>query len=149
MVGSYDAWGGNMTAKRILLVEDNPDDQVLALRALKRTPVDSEVNVVSDGVEALEFLLAEDRELPCLVLLDLKLPRMDGHEFLKQVRAETRTRHLPVVVMTSSNEERDILKSYELGANSYIHKPVDFNQFISTVSLLGDYWLQVNQNPYA
>lgn len=140
-----------MTRKHILLVEDNPDDQTLALRVLKKNNLVSEVSVASDGAEALEFLFAGDnaRSLPALVLLDLKLPRLGGHEVLRQLRADARTRHLPVVVMTSSSEEEDIRKSYELGANSYIRKPVDFNQFSSTVAQLGDYWLTINQAPYA
>ncbi|MDY6978801.1 MAG: response regulator [Pseudomonadota bacterium] len=145
-----------MTAGRILLVEDNPDDQVLVLRALKKNHIDSEVTVVDDGVEALEYLFGEgkyhgrsDDTLPTVMLLDIKLPRLDGHDVLRQLRADSRTRHLPVVVMTSSSEEEDIRKSYELGANSYIRKPVDSGQLTSTVTQLGNYWLKLNQSPYA
>ncbi|MDR9436012.1 MAG: response regulator [Thiohalophilus sp.] len=144
-----------MTARRILLVEDNPDDQMLVLRALKKNHMDSEVTVVDDGVEALDYLFAEGKyqdrfgeSLPTLMLLDIKLPRLDGHDVLRQLRADSRTRHLPVVVMTSSSEEEDIRKSYELGANSYIRKPIDSGQFTSTVTQLSHYWLKLNQCPY-
>lgn len=153
---SYDAWGSGLAARRILLVEDNPDDQLLVLRALKKNHMDSEVTVVDDGVKALEYLFAEGKyrdraaeTLPMLMLLDIKLPRLDGRDVLRQLRADRRTRHLPVVVMTSSSEEADIRKSYELGANSYIRKPVDSDQFTSTVTQLGHYWLNLNQSPYA
>lgn len=155
MTGSYDAWGGLSAAKHILLVEDNSDDQMLILRVLKKNNINLEVTVVDDGVKALEFLLAktgppgDQAQLPSLVLLDLKLPRLDGHDVLRELRADAHTRHLPVVVMTSSSEEEDIRKSYELGANSYVRKPVDFNLFNATVARLGNYWLNINQGPYA
>ena len=126
------------------------------LRALKKNHLDSEVAVVNDGVEALEYLFAEGKyqarsgdTLPMVMLLDIKLPRLDGHDVLRQLRADSRTRYLPVVVMTSSSEEEDIRKSYKLGANSYICKPVDSGQFTSTVTQLGHYWLKLNQSPYA
>lgn len=145
-----------MTAKYILLVEDNPDDQELAIRALKKNNIQAGVKVVNDGAAALEFLL-DDRQrdthdrknIPSLVLLDLKLPKVDGHEVLRQLRANDITRYLPVVVMTSSLEEQDITRSYQLGANSYIRKPVNFDRFVEVVSQLGNYWLTINQSPYA
>ena len=143
-----------MDYKVILLVEDNPDDQALTLRAFKRSNIMNEVLVVHDGVEALDYLFAQgayaDRDptqLPELVLLDLKLPRIDGLEVLRRLRADARTRLLPVVVLTSSDEERDIVESYSLGANSYIRKPVDFTQFTEAVRQLGLYWLVLNTSP--
>ncbi len=143
-----------MDCKVILLVEDNPDDEALTLRAFERSNIMNQVVVVHDGVEALDYLFARgafaDRdpaELPELVLLDLKLPRVDGLEVLRQLRADARTRLLPVVVLTSSDEERDIVESYSLGANSYIRKPVDFTQFTEAVRQLGLYWLVLNVNP--
>jgi two-component system, response regulator len=138
--------------KLILLVEDNPDDEALTLRALKRGKVANEVAVARDGVEALDFLFGRgshaDRAnapLPQVVLLDLKLPKIDGLEVLKEMRAHERTRYVPVVVLTSSNEDRDIVESYRFGANSYIQKPVDFQQFVDAASTLGMYWLLLNQ----
>ncbi len=130
----------------ILLVEDNPDDEALTLRALKRNNILNEVVVAHDGAEALELLLPEHGEgrLPEVVLLDLKLPKIDGLEVLRRIRADERTRRLPVVILTSSNEERDIITGYDLGANSYIRKPVDFNQFMEAVRQLGMYWLVLN-----
>src|SRR5574341_1099296 len=123
-----------MNDKVILLVEDNPDDQALTLRALKKNNITNEVVVATDGVEALDYLFGtgsyagrDPRELPQLVLLDLKLPRVDGLEVLKQLRGDQRTRLLPVVILTSSKEERDLVSGYSLGANSYVRKPVDFN----------------------
>jgi two-component system response regulator len=143
-----------MDCKVILLVEDNPDDEALTLRAFERSNIMNQVVVVHDGVEALDYLFARgtfaDRDparLPELVLLDLKLPRVDGLEVLRQLRADARTRLLPVVVLTSSDEERDIIESYSLGANSYIRKPVDFTQFTEAVRQLGLYWLVLNVNP--
>ncbi|MCO6411974.1 MAG: response regulator [Thiogranum sp.] len=137
--------------KTILLVEDNPDDEALTLRALKRNNILSEVIVARDGAEALDCLLgACDRgqqgagPLPELVLLDLKLPKIDGLEVLRRLRSDARTRRIPVVILTSSNEERDIVRGYELGANSYIRKAVDFNEFMETVRQLGVYWLVLN-----
>jgi len=140
-----------MEKKTILLVEDNPDDEALTLRALKKNNIANDVTVTRDGQEALEYLFAEgqyaDRDaanLPVVVLLDLKLPRLDGHEVLKRLRADTRTKHLPVVMLTTSSEEQDIFDSYEFGANSYIRKPVDFEQFMESIRQLGMYWLVMN-----
>lgn len=133
----------------IVLVEDNPDDETLTLRALKKNGIANDVVVLRDGVEALDFLLAPESRIPHLVLLDLKLPRVDGLEVLRRLRSEARTALLPVVVLTSSNEERDLVESYRLGANSYIRKPVDFEQFTEAVRQLGLYWLVLNQMPQA
>ncbi len=129
----------------ILLVEDNPDDVDLTLRAFARNKIANAVIVARDGVEALE-LLFEKGMRPQVMLLDLKLPRLDGLDVLRRVRADARTRLLPVVVLTSSNEDRDIVESYSLGANSYIQKPVDFGRFIEAVGQLGLYWLVLNQS---
>jgi len=143
-----------MSNKIILLVEDNPDDVALTLRALKKNNIANEVIVARDGEQALEFLTATGRyagskaaNLPEVVLLDLKMPKVSGLEVLRAVRANPATRLLPMVVLTSSAEERDIIASYELGANSYIRKPVDFNQFLEAVRELGLYWLVLNQAP--
>ena len=140
-----------MDNKTILLVEDNPDDEALTLRALKRNNIMNEVVVARDGAEALDYLFAQgvysDRDagkLPEVVLLDLKLPKLDGLEVLRRIRDEPLTRRLAVVILTSSNEERDIIAGYDLGANSYIRKPVDFNQFMEAVRQLGVYWLVLN-----
>jgi two-component system response regulator len=140
--------------KVILLVEDNPDDEALTLRALKKNHILNEVVVARDGVEALDYLFGtgphagrDVAEPPQLVLLDLKLPKIDGLEVLKRMRAEARTRLQPVVILTTSNEERDVIASYELGANSYIRKPVDFEQFMEAVRHLGLYWLVLNVAP--
>lgn len=137
--------------KTILLVEDRPDDVQLTLRALRRIKVANEVVIARDGVEALEALLPSTGRppaaLPAVVLLDLKLPRIDGLEVLRRIRADDRTRRLPVVVLTSSREEEDLAKSYDLGANSYIRKPVDFTQFVDAVGTLGVYWLLLNETP--
>lgn len=138
----------------ILLVEDNPDDVDLTLRAFAKSNIAKEVVVARDGVEALDYLFATgphagraSAPLPQLVLLDLKLPRIDGLEVLERVRANPRTRLLPVVILTSSTEERDLEKGYTLGANSYIRKPVDFQEFVEAVRHLGLYWLLLNQAP--
>ena len=140
-----------MGSKTILLVEDNQDDEFLALRALKRGNVANEVIVARDGVEALDILLGRGEhagnDLPQVVLLDLKLPKVTGLEVLQQLRQEERTRRLPVVVLTSSDEQKDIIESYNLGANSYVRKPVDFTQFIDAINQLGMYWLVLNQPP--
>ena len=140
-------------AKYILLVEDNPDDEILTLRALKKNNIANKVVVCRDGAEALDFLRAEGahadrdpRDLPEVVLLDLKLPKIYGLEVLKRIRAEECTRLLPVVILTTSSEERDLVESYRLGANSYIRKPVDFAQFMEAVKNLGMYWLVLNQS---
>jgi two-component system response regulator len=143
-----------MRKKVILLVEDNPDDELLTLRALKRSNVLNEVVVVRDGAEALDYLFGtgahagrEPSRMPQVILLDLRLPKVDGLEVLKRLREDERTRILPVVVLTSSDEEQDIVNSYSLGANSYVRKPVDFAQFSEAVRQLGLYWLLLNQNP--
>ena len=143
-----------MSGKSILLVEDNPDDVELTLRALKKNNIANDVVVARDGEEALEYLTATGKyagrsasDLPQVVLLDLKLPKVGGLEVLRAMRADPRTRMLPVVVLTSSTEEPDIITSYQLGANSYIRKPVDFNQFQEAVRQLGLYWLVLNQAP--
>ena len=143
-----------MVTKVILLVEDNPDDELLTLRALEKSHIVNEVNVVRDGAEALDYLFATgpyaERDagaLPQVVLLDLRLPRIDGLEVLRRLRADPRTGLLPIVILTSSDEERDIVDSYRLGANSYIRKPVDFARFSEAVRQLGLYWLILNQGP--
>jgi CheY-like chemotaxis protein len=139
----------------ILLVEDNPYDAELALRSLKNNHLANRVIVVRDGEEALDFIFARgafsDRrveDIPRVILLDLKLPKVDGLEVLKAVKNDPRTRFIPVVVLTSSKEEKDIVESYQLGANSYIVKPVDFDKFIEAVNSLGLYWLLLNQSPH-
>jgi two-component system response regulator len=138
----------------ILLVEDNDDDVELTLRALRRNRVANRVDVVRDGAEALEYLFAtggysgrDVRDTPNLVLLDLKLPKVGGLEVLERLRADPRTHRLPVVILTSSNVESDLARSYDLGANSYIRKPVDFTQFMEAVNQLGLYWLVLNEAP--
>ncbi|MBW2274742.1 MAG: response regulator [Deltaproteobacteria bacterium] len=142
-----------MKEQVILLVEDDPDDEDLTIRALGKNKIGDRVDVVRDGLEALDYLFqsgpyAESgQELPQLILLDLKLPKVDGLEVLRRLREHPRTRLAPVVVLTSSNEERDVVQSYLLGANSYIRKPVDFTQFSEAVRQLGTYWLVVNQGP--
>jgi len=143
-----------MNNKIILLVEDNPDDEALTLRALKKNNILNEVVVAHDGVEALDYLFAtgshagrDTAVMPEVILLDLKMPKIDGLEVLRRVRADESTRLLPVVVLTSSKEERDMIESYSLGANSYIRKPVDFIQFGEAVQQLGLYWLVLNIAP--
>jgi two-component system response regulator len=143
-----------MSDGAILLVEDNPDDQALTLRAFKKHNITNEVVIARDGSEALDYLFGTGRHAgrdpslaPQLVLLDLKLPKVDGLEVLRQLRADERTRLLPVVVLTSSTEERDVVESYRLGANSYVRKPVDFTEFIEAARQLGLYWLLLNQPP--
>ena len=141
-----------MNDKVILLVEDNPDDEELTIRALKKNNIQNEVIVAHDGVEALDYLFGTGRhvgrdvaKMPSVTLLDLKLPKLDGLEVLKRVREDERTRLLPVVILTSSKEEQDLVNGYALGANSYIRKPVDFSQFIDAVRQLGLYWLLLNE----
>ena len=140
--------------KTILLVEDNPDDEALTLRALKKNNIVNEVVVAHDGVEALDYLFGTGiyagRDLalmPTVVLLDLKLPRIDGLQVLQRLRADERTRLLPVVVLTSSHEDVDLLRSYSHGASSYVRKPVDFIEFVEAIRNLGMYWLILNQPP--
>jgi two-component system response regulator len=142
-----------MREKIILLVEDNPDDELLTLRALEKSNILNKVVVTRDGTEALDYLFGtgayagrDTNTMPQVVLLDLKLPKMDGLEVLQQLREDERTAMLPVVILTSSNEEQDIVDSYRLGANSYIRKPVDFVQFTEAVRQLGLYWLVLNEN---
>ena len=141
-----------MTNGTILLVEDNPDDQKLTLRALKKNNIVNEVVIAEDGAQALDYLFGagqfagrDVRNRPALVLLDLKLPKVDGLSVLAQVRADERTKMVPVVVLTSSAEEQDLVKSYELGVNSYVRKPVDFVEFVEAARQLGVYWLILNE----
>ncbi len=143
-----------MNKKIILLIEDNPDDEVLTLRAFKKNNIINEVVVARDGAEALDYLFCEgnyaerDTSLtPEIILLDLKLPKIDGLEVLKRIRADDRTKLIPVVILTSSREEQDIINGYGLGANSYIRKPVDFAQFTEAIRQLGMYWLVLNELP--
>jgi CheY-like chemotaxis protein len=143
-----------MDNKIILLVEDNPDDEALTLRALKKNNISNQVVVARDGAEALDYLFGagqysgRDANLtPQVVLLDLKLPKVEGLEVLRRLRANESTKLLPVVILTSSNEEQDRINGYDSGANSYVRKPVDFNQFIEAVRQLGLYWLILNEQP--
>jgi two-component system response regulator len=141
-----------MKNKVILLVEDNPRDEALTLRALKKSNILNEVVVAHDGVEALDYLFGtgayserDTTEVPQLILLDLKLPKVDGLQVLRMIRYDERTRRLPVVIFTSSNEEEDLMRSYDLGANSYVRKPVDFERFLEATRQLGLYWLILNE----
>jgi two-component system response regulator len=141
-------------SKIILLVEDNPDDAALTLRAFKRSHLMNPISVVRDGVEALDFVFGRGAHaergveaLPALVILDLKLPKLDGLGVLKALRADSRARYLPVVILTSSKEEQDLVSGYALGANSYVRKPVDFAEFLDAVKVLGMYWLMINEPP--
>jgi two-component system response regulator len=143
-----------MNEKTILLVEDNPDDEELTLRALKKNNILNQVTIVRDGAEALDYLFCQgayagrDASLqPAVTLLDLKLPKVEGLEVLKRMRADERTRLLPVVILTSSREEQDLISGYRLGVNSYIRKPVDFSQFMEAIRQLGLYWLMMNEPP--
>lgn len=143
-----------MKEKHILLVEDDPDDVKLTLKALEKSRITNKVEVAWDGVEALDYLFGrgkfEGRDLsimPQLILLDLKMPKMDGIEVLRRMRSDDRTKLLPVVVLTTSTEDRDRIESYKLGANSYIRKPVDFYQFAEAIQQLGLYWLVLNEAP--
>ena len=153
-MSAAEAIYSSTAAKTILLVEDNPDDEALTLRALARNGIKHAVQVAHDGVEALDYLLGRGehagrdlRQMPAVTLLDLKLPRLDGLGFLKEVRRHETTRFLPVVVLTSSKEDQDLVQSYGLGANSYIRKPVDFVQFTEAVRQVGSYWLILNEDP--
>lgn len=138
--------------RKILLVEDNPDDELLALRALRKNNIANEVVVARDGQEALDYLFGEgghageEQPLPEVILLDLKLPKVDGLEVLRRIRANERTRRVPIVILTTSNETVDIETSYDRGCNSYIRKPVDYEQFLEAVRQLGLYWLVLNKS---
>lgn len=143
-----------MNEKIILLVEDNPDDVTLTLRALKKNNILNEVVVAKDGVEALDYLFGsgdyagrDASVMPVVTLLDLKLPKLDGMEVLKRVRGNERTKLIPIVILTSSKEENDLINGYSLGANSYIRKPVDFEQFNIAIRELGLYWILLNESP--
>lgn len=143
-----------MTLKTILLVEDNPQDEMLTLRSLRKANVANQIDVVRDGQQALDYLFRKGEfanrggiELPTVVILDIGLPRLSGLEVLERLRADTHTRLLPVVILTSSDEEADRLRSYENGANSFVRKPVDFSEFAETVARLGVYWLATNEPP--
>jgi len=143
-----------MPQKMIMVVEDNPDDEELTLRALRQAKIANEIVVTRDGNEALEFVFGKGQyagrnleRMPAVILLDLKLPKLSGLEVLKQLRADPRTKLIPVVVLTSSSEDEDMLRSYQVGANSYVRKPVEFGSFASAVSQLGMYWLLLNETP--
>jgi two-component system response regulator len=143
-----------MKNSTILLVEDNPDDEALTLRALKKNNIGNTIFVVRDGAEALDFLFCtnthadrDPHDLPQLILLDIKLPKMDGLEVLRRLRADERTHLVPIVILTSSKEEQDLVEGYKRGANSYVRKPVDFNEFIAAMRQLGLYWLVLNEVP--
>ncbi len=145
-----------MKNNTILLVEDNPRDEALTLRALKKSGIATEIIIARDGVEALDYLFGtgkyegrDETVLPHLIMLDLKLPKMDGLQVLERIRANTRTKRLPVVIFTSSSEQEDMMKSYDLGANSYVRKPVDFEQFAKATSELGMYWFGLNESAAA
>ncbi len=137
----------------ILLVEDNPDDVELTLHALKKNKIVNPVKIVRDGQEALDYLFQKgdyestDYDPPNVILLDLKLPKVDGIEVLQRIKSDRRTKLIPVVILTSSKEESDLLRSYDLGVNSYIRKPVDFDQFVETVRQIGFYWMLINEQP--
>jgi two-component system response regulator len=140
--------------KVLLLVEDNPSDEKLTLHAFKKSGVENEIVVVRDGAEALDYLFAtgshagrDASTLPGVVLLDLGLPRIDGHEVLRRIRNDPRTRLLPVVILTSSREEKDVAHGYALGANAYVRKPVDYSEFATVAHTLGLFWLSINQSP--
>jgi len=143
-----------MADKIILLVEDNPDDEALTVRALKKHNVVNKIVVARDGVEALDYLFGTGAHagrdmdvMPQVVLLDLKLPKLDGLEVLKRIRADPRTELLPVIILTSSKEEQDLINGYKVGANSYVRKPVDFEQFVTAIQQLKLYWLVINEPP--
>lgn len=144
----------SMRNETILLVEDNPDDVELTMRAFRKNHIANNVAVACDGVEALDYLFCQGaftdrdaRNAPRLILLDLKLPKLDGLQVLERLRADERTRLIPVVILTSSKEEHDLVSSYKNGANSYVRKPVDFNQFVEAVRQIGLYWLLINELP--
>ena len=142
------------TDKFIMLIEDNPDDETLTQRALKKSNILNDIVIARDGVEALDFLFCEGRystrnprKRPTIILLDLKLPKINGLDVLKRLRADERTRLFPIVILTSSKEEQDLINCYRLGANSYIRKPLDFNRFVDAVGKLCLYWLELNEPP--
>ncbi len=143
-----------MEKKHILLVEDNPDDEELTIRALRKNNIVNEIAVVRDGQEAIDYLLCQHKyknrdikDTPVVILLDLKLPKVDGLDVLRRIRGEENIAIIPVIVLTSSKEEQDIIRSYRLGANSYVIKPVDFDQFNEAIQTLGVYWLLINEPP--
>lgn len=143
-----------MGNKSILLIEDNPDDAKLTIHAFEKNNITNEIVVINDGIKALDYLFkcgmyseSGTNNLPAVILLDLKLPKLDGHEVLKQIRAHERTKLIPVIILTSSKEEDDLVKCYQNGCNSYVQKPVDFNEFIEAVQSLGIYWLLLNEAP--
>ncbi len=138
-----------MDNRKILLIEDNPDDVQLTLRAFKKANIHNEIIVKMDGQQALTYLFdgIDNSQMPFLILLDLKLPKMNGLEILQQIKGNSKTKLIPIIILTSSIEEQDLLKAYQLGVNSYIRKPVDFNDFIEAVQSLGFYWLLINQIP--
>jgi two-component system response regulator len=136
-----------MSDRKILLVEDNPDDIELTTRAFKKHNLVNKIDIARDGVEAIEYLKTK-KDLPSVVLLDIKLPKVNGLEVLQFIRQNESTNLLPVVILTSSKEERDLIQSYKLGANSFVRKPVDFDEFMNAVKELGLYWLLLNENPY-
>lgn len=145
-----------MNPKSILLVEDNPSDVALTRRAFEKNRIHNELRVANDGQDALDYLFREGRhagrdpnDMPILILLDIKMPRVDGLEVLRRLRADPRTRRIPVAILTSSTEEQDVAAGYDLGTNSYIRKPVDFHEFAEVVKLLGIYWMMVNEPPPA
>jgi two-component system, response regulator len=134
-------------SKLILLIEDNQDDEELTIRALRKNQIQNEITVARDGAEAVSLLFSDGAQRPHIVLLDLNLPKLNGFEVLKRIRADERTALLPVVVFTSSKEDEDIVDSYALGANGYVRKPVEFQQFMETIKALGIYWLALNEPP--
>ena len=136
------------TPVEILLIEDNPDDAGLAIRALKKNNLANKLLHLQDGQEELDFLFDDNNQMPKLILLDLKMPKVDGIEVLRKLKSDERKRIIPIVVLTSSKEERDIVESYKLGVNAYIVKPVDFDQFVKAVTELGFFWLILNQAPH-
>lgn len=138
-----------VSSRLILLVEDDPDHELLTIRALKKANIGNEIHVARDGSEAVEALFGAEPVRPQVILLDLKLPKIDGLEVLRRIRTEDTTRMLPVVVLTSSDEERDVVRSYQLGVNSYIRKPVNFVDFAEATRQLGMYWLVLNECPPA
>jgi two-component system response regulator len=140
--------------KKILLIEDNISDVELTLRALEKAQITNEVVICEDGLAALDYLFGRGnhaerdiRDVPALILLDLKLPKIEGLDVLRQIKADKASRRIPIVILTSSSEERDIAECYDIGINSFIRKPVDFNHFVDVVSLLGQYWLNINEPP--